>query len=97
MKHNIHMKYLTTDDVHRLHHLAEVVADRVDEALAVKGMTQKRLGERAGIKNPRYAGTWWGGMRRAIRAGRFNPSAGMVLRLARALRVEPHALLEPMR
>lgn len=94
MRSSIRMKYLTRDDVQQLHGLGETVKDRVDEVLAVKGMTQREFGRRAGITNRGYQGSWWSGVRRQIAEGRFNPSMGMVLRFARALRVRPDDLLE---
>jgi len=94
MNTSIRMKYLTRGDIHKLGDVAGTIRDRVEEALAVKGMTQRKFGERAGITNRSYQSSWWGGVRKQINRGSFNPSLGHVLRFARALKVKPEELLE---
>jgi transcriptional regulator with XRE-family HTH domain len=66
-------------------HEAQVLLGRRIKVLRLRReLTQEALGERAGL-NYKYLG--------AIERGERNPSVRQVLKLAQALRVEPHELL----
>jgi transcriptional regulator with XRE-family HTH domain len=75
-------------------HLALTVMDRVDEALAVKGMHNYLLAMRCGITSA-YRYQWWGQQRKRILRGGYNPQFRTICRLAKALYVEPSDLIRP--
>lgn len=75
--------------------LAHIIMDNVDEQLAIRDWTYRRLGIAAGYEKIGSQASWWSGLKRRIHRGEYTPQWRTVCRLATALGLSIGQLLEP--